>query len=132
MRWLDRTSPVSRATTVTSRSSAIARTRRRAWAAPTLRWWSRPARRSGTSVKIPAGAIPDEDCIPYDPGNLGIEDLGDLGWRLNSRSIAMVLVDNADDASKLRELASYYSQQCFIGRDNNRADRYRYIVDYWK
>ena len=42
---LERTSPVSRATTVTSCSSTMARTRRRAWAAPISRWCRRPARR---------------------------------------------------------------------------------------
>src|SRR3972149_8194566 len=37
IRWVERTSPVSRATTVTATWSTMARTRRRAWAAPILR-----------------------------------------------------------------------------------------------
>jgi hypothetical protein len=87
---------------------------------------------SGSIVAIPDGAILGEDCISYDASNLSIEDLGDLGWRLNSGSIAMVLVDNQSDATKVMTLASHYGEQCFIGRDNSREDRLAYIEDYWK
>ena len=45
MRWVARISPVSRATTVTACSSTMARTRRRARAAPMLTWGRRPAQR---------------------------------------------------------------------------------------
>ena len=44
----------------------------------------------------------------------------------------MALVDNQSDANKVAELARHYSEQCFIGRDNARSDRYQYIVSYWK
>lgn len=86
----------------------------------------------GGVVEIPGGAIPDEDCIGYDPDALTIEDLGDQGWRLNSGSIAMVLLDDEEDAVLAMELAGYYRRQCFIGRDNGREDRFDYIVDYWR
>jgi hypothetical protein len=85
----------------------------------------------GAIVAIPDGAIPSEDCIGYDPDNLSIEDLGDLGWRLNSGPIGMVLADNQNDAAKLMELAAHYDEQCFIGRNNSREDRFGYIEDYW-
>jgi hypothetical protein len=92
-------------------------------------FWTGP---SGTIVRIPAGAIPNEDCIGYNPDNLSIEDLGTTGWRLNSGSINMVLVDNEDDANKIKEVASHYRRQCFIGRENTRPNRIDYIEDYWK
>jgi len=91
-------------------------------------FWTGP---SGLVVSIPDGAVPDADCISYDPNNLSVENLGDLGWRLNSGQSAMVLADNEQDANQLRSLATHYDQQCFIGRGNSRPDRYRYIVDYW-
>jgi len=91
-------------------------------------FWTGP---SGLVVTIPDGAVPDADCISYDPNNLSVENLGDLGWRLNSGNSAMVLADNEQDANTLRSLATHYDQQCFIGRGNSRSDRYRYIVDYW-
>ena len=92
-------------------------------------FWTGP---SGAIVTIPPGAIPGDDCISYDPTNLTVENLGADGWRLNSGSSAMVLLDNESDANKMKELAGHYTKQCFIGRDNARSDRYRYIIDYWK
>jgi hypothetical protein len=92
-------------------------------------FWTGPG---GSIVAIPAGAIPGEDCIGYDPANLSIENLGTTGWRLDSGPIAMVLADTVDDANNLKALAGNYAQQCFIGRNNSRSDRLRYIVDYWK
>lgn len=77
------------------------------------------------------GAIPDKDCIGYDPSQLSIENLGELGWRLNSGSLAMKLFDNETDARMGMTVAAHYSEQCFIGRDNDREDRSRYIEGYW-
>lgn len=91
-------------------------------------FWTGP---SGTVVQIPDGAISKPDCIPYNPKNLSIENLGSTGWRLNSGSMNMVLADTEQDANKLLALARNYDRQCFIGRDNTRSDRIRYIVDYW-
>lgn len=91
-------------------------------------FWTGPG---ATVVVIPSDAIPSPDCIQYDPSNLSIEDLGAIGWRLNSGPIAMVLADNEQDANLLQGLATHYHQQCFIGRGNSRSDRSRYIVDYW-
>jgi hypothetical protein len=87
---------------------------------------------SGTIVEVPDGAITGEDCIAYNPENLSIEDLGALGWRLNSGPMSMILVDNQSDATRVMELARHYREHCFIGRDNAREDRYGYIQHYWK
>ena len=43
----------------------------------------------------------------------------------------MVLADTEQDTNRLLVLARNYHQQGFVGRDNTRADRIRYIVDYW-
>jgi hypothetical protein len=73
-----------------------------------------------------------EDCIPYNRGALRLEDLGAQGWRLTDGVSSMLVLDNPTDAREAQTLASRYSQQCFIGRDNTRADRRAYVVQYWK
>ena len=82
----------------------------------------------------PADVLPADvasDCIPYDPATLSIEDLGADGWRLNSSTSAMLLTDNQADAEKALALARLHTQQCYIGRDNQRSDRSRYITTFW-
>jgi hypothetical protein len=73
-----------------------------------------------------------EDCIPYNTGALRLVDLGASGWRLTDGVASMLMLDNQTDAGEALTLARKYSRQCFIGRDNARADRLAYIVQYWK
>jgi hypothetical protein len=73
-----------------------------------------------------------EDCIPYNTGALRLDDLGPSGWRLTDGVASMLVLDNPTDAQEALGLARRYSKQCFIGRDNARADRLAYIVQYWK
>ncbi len=56
MWWVDSTSPVSRATMVTSDSSTMARTRRRAWAAP-MRQVMQPAGPAQGDRALPVGDV---------------------------------------------------------------------------
>lgn len=83
---------------------------------------------SGANVPIPGS----EDCLPYDPAALSIEDLGSNVWRLRSASTAMAVYDGEDDATKALALAGAHSQQCFMGRSTSRTDRDTYIREYWK
>src|ERR1041385_1731080 len=73
-----------------------------------------------------------EDCIQYNPYALQIEDIGDKAWRLRAGTIWLQVLDNRDDAEAALALAQQHNYQCFIGRDNRRPDRIRYIVQYWK
>jgi hypothetical protein len=76
--------------------------------------------------------IASEDCIPYNRANLKIVDEGANGWLLTDGSSRMVMLDDQQDAERALTLAKGYGQQCFIGRDNQRANRRDYIVTYWK
>jgi hypothetical protein len=44
----------------------------------------------------------------------------------------MLMLDNQADADNALALARSFTAHCFIGRDNQRADRASYIVEYWK
>jgi hypothetical protein len=76
--------------------------------------------------------IASEDCIPYNRANLKIVDEGANGWLLTDGSSRMVMLDDQQDAERALTMAKGYGQQCFIGRDNQRANRKDYIVTYWK
>ncbi len=80
---------------------------------------------SGITVPIPG----PEDCLGYDPATLEIEDLGAAGWRLDAGFT--VLFDNETDALRGLTLAEVFSDLCYIGRDNTRADPLRYLREYW-
>lgn len=73
-----------------------------------------------------------EDCIAYNPSSLEIEDVGEKGWRLRDGRHYLLLLDNREDAKAALALAQQHNYQCFIGRNNRRPDRGRYIVQYWK
>lgn len=71
------------------------------------------------------------DCIPYDPANLELEDLGEPGWRINSGASALKLYDTRDDAELGMLIVERHTELCFIGRSNERADRFAYLHDFW-
>lgn len=73
-----------------------------------------------------------EDCIQYNPYTLQIEDKGEKGWRLTDGRIWLQILDNREDAEAALALAQQHNYQCFIGRNNRRPDRVRYILEYWK
>jgi hypothetical protein len=81
-------------------------------------------------------AIPNADCLKYNPTAVRYEPFG-TGFRLiedlgNGQGSAMALLDNEQDAQDAVAIAKRYTQQCFIGRDNQRSDREDYIVQYWQ
>jgi hypothetical protein len=83
---------------------------------------------SGEDVDIPR----PEDCLRYDPTNLTLTDLGDGSWRLVDGDHWMAIYRSESDALAGLTVAEARSQYCFIGRDNSRPDRDRYIREYWK
>jgi hypothetical protein len=79
-------------------------------------------------------AAPDpsaEDCVSYNPANLTVTASGDA-WLLRDGNHAMKLFDTQADAEDGRRVARNWTKMCFIGRGNQKADRYRYIITYWK
>lgn len=80
-----------------------------------------------TKVVQPA----NEDCVSYNAANLTVTALGDA-WVLRDGTHAMTLFDTQTDAEDGKRVARNWTQLCFIGRDNTKADRYRYIITYFK
>ncbi|MDG4767299.1 hypothetical protein O7632_24870 [Solwaraspora sp. WMMD406] len=71
-----------------------------------------------------------EDCVTYDPANLTIEEYGDA-WRMRDGGHAIKVFATKADAEDGVKVARNWTTLCFIGRGNDRADRYRYIVTYF-
>ena len=72
-----------------------------------------------------------EDCVSYNPANLTVAAQGDA-WILRDGNHSMKLFDTKADAENGLKVARDWKQMCFIGRDNDMDDRYRYIITYWK
>jgi hypothetical protein len=72
-----------------------------------------------------------EDCLSYNAAGLKIVPQG-TGWLLMNGAESMLLLSNKADAEKALVVAKQNAAHCFIGRNNQRADRKRYIVEYWK
>ena len=72
-----------------------------------------------------------EDCVSYNPANLTVTASGDA-WVLRDGSHSMKLFDTQTDAEDGKKVARNWTKLCFIGRGNTMADRYRYIITYWK
>jgi hypothetical protein len=71
------------------------------------------------------------DCVSYNPSNLTIEAYGDV-WRMRDGNHAMLLFATKTDADDAKKVARNWKELCFIGRGNDRADRYRYIATWWR
>jgi len=71
------------------------------------------------------------DCVSYNPSNLTIEPFGAV-WRLRDGNHAMKLLATKADAEDARKVARNWRELCFIGRGNDRPDRYRYIATWWR
>lgn len=74
-----------------------------------------------------------EDCISFDPTNLSVIQNG-ADWFVQSGGIVLTQFATQSDAQIMATIipGNGWAQQCFIGRDNHRADRLTYIVEYWK
>ncbi|NUR73565.1 MAG: hypothetical protein HOU81_22320 [Hamadaea sp.] len=73
------------------------------------------------------------DCLAHDPNNVTVTFNGSFNvWQVISGNQAMMAFKRQEDAVAGQALAQAYRLQCFVGRDNTRPDRYRYIYTYWK
>jgi hypothetical protein len=73
----------------------------------------------------------DEDCVSYHPDNLSVTASGGT-WTLRDGNHAMKVLASQADANTAKAVARQWTELCFIGRDNDRDDRYRYIITYFR
>jgi len=87
-------------------------------------YWRDP---SGMTPAIPGQ---DEDCSPYDRGNLTVEDMGGGdGWRVKDHDHVLQLFDNGTDARNGKLVLSKYQQICFFGdSDSDDPDQVSYMM----
>jgi hypothetical protein len=81
------------------------------------------------------GPVSPEDCIGYNPNNLTIVQVNDAAgtwWSLRDGSMWMEAYSTEAGAVRGLRVAQQHSSQCFIGRSNGRANRYAYILEYWR
>lgn len=82
-----------------------------------------------------AGPVSPEDCLGYNPNNLTIVQVNDANgtwWSLRDGSMWMEAYSTEAGAVRGLRMAQQHSSQCFIGRSNGRANRYAYILEYWR
>ena len=74
-----------------------------------------------------------EDCIPYKADGLRLTDLGARGWQLSREDGAVfMLLDTKEDAETMMAVSRVHTELCYVGRDNKRANRNRYVFHYWR
>ena len=71
------------------------------------------------------------DCIPYNAFDLELRDEGANGWLLTDGNSRMKILDDYEDATEALAVARRHTHHCFIGRNNTRPERRRYITEYW-
>ena len=73
-----------------------------------------------------------EDCVRYDPSTLTLTEER-AGWQLSRDDGARFMVlDTKEDADAMLAVFRAHSQLCYVGRDNKRPNRARYVHYYWK
>ncbi len=72
----------------------------------------------------------DSDCYQYNPDSLYVVQDGDH-WLLTDGLARMNIFDTQDEANKALAVVKPYNGQCWLGRNNQRADRLNYIFPYW-
>lgn len=73
-----------------------------------------------------------EDCLPYDASDLRVVDEGARGFLVTDGRSRIQMLATRADAERVVEVMRDHSARCFVGRDNDRPDRRRYIVSYLK
>jgi hypothetical protein len=73
-----------------------------------------------------------KDCLGYDPDNLLVKSAGGSGWAIAEGTKTIWLFDTKTDAEDMLTIAERYTRRCYIGRSNQRPDRYRFIFTYFE
>jgi hypothetical protein len=77
--------------------------------------------------KAPSGqttTISPENCTPYDPSRLQMNDKGAEGWVVSDSRKFTLMLDTQDDASMALWLSRQHTSHCVIGTTQ--------ILDWWK
>ena len=73
------------------------------------------------------------DCVPYNPSALRVIDEGSSGWQIGRDDGARFMqLDTREDANIMLAVFKAHSSFCYVGRNNKRANRDRYVYHYWK
>lgn len=75
-------------------------------------------------------AVANPDCLTHSPDAIDIRNQNGA-FQVVSGNQLMATFGSAADAELMRSVASLHDRQCFIGRDNERANRQDFIVGYW-
>lgn len=74
-----------------------------------------------------------EDCASYDPSTLRLTVEGDRGWLISRDDGARFMVlDTKEDADVMMGVFKAQNALCYVGRNNKRPNRDRYVYHYWK
>jgi hypothetical protein len=75
-----------------------------------------------------------EDCIAYNPSNLTTNYAAGIWSVKDGAKEVMRLHGGPSDntGQKGMALAKRFKAHCFIGRNNNREEKYSFIFDYWR
>ena len=88
--------------------------------------YGRPDTGGGASIG------PNEDCLAIDAPNVRMVEEGASGYVITDGRSRIAMASDRADAKAMVKVVSRHTHHCFIGRDNDREDRSRYITEYWK
>jgi C1A family cysteine protease len=72
------------------------------------------------------------DSISYNSSRVVAEDIDDKGWQIKEGNHFLLRAHDMDDALAALNIVQRHSKICFIGRNNKRSDRDKYIMTYWE
>lgn len=88
---------------------------------------------ASTTYLTAQGQARREDCTPYNPATLRLEDRGPSGWLISRDDGARFMVlDTKEDADVMMQVFKAHSAICYVGRNNKRPNRDRFVHYYWK
>lgn len=87
-----------------------------------MSYWRDPVR--------PSPGIANPDCLSHKPNTFTVNNLGDLGFRVESGSEAIALFATEQDANDAILVMNHHTAHCYIGRGYSGPDRQQYIVEW--
>ncbi|HZM74830.1 MAG TPA: hypothetical protein VFC19_03840 [Candidatus Limnocylindrales bacterium] len=74
-----------------------------------------------------------EDCLKHNPNALTYSyNSAQQVWQVLEGGHSLLAYKREADAKDGLAMAKRFRQHCFVGRDNKRPERYRYVMDYWR
>ena len=80
------------------------------------------------SITLPSNS---KDCLAIQAESVAVTADGDGTYTITDGQSQMLSAASREDAEDMATLARRHEKQCFIGRDNQRADRDAYVTEYW-